>query len=229
MSRQGQPIGYERVVLLAEDDDVPIGTADKATVHHATTPRHRGFSCYVMDASHRVLVTRRSLTKRTWPGVWSNSFCGHPAPGEPYEHAVHRRAADELGLALFELRCVLPSFRYAATDLTGIVENEHCTVYVATTASIPVPDPGEVCELAWTTGDALLSLVQQTPGRSHLGRRSRCHSSPRISSRPPWIVHRKRRRSRQVPWGRATAMFRHDHQGIDLPLPGSSAPSEVPP
>ncbi|MBM7784753.1 isopentenyl-diphosphate delta-isomerase [Tenggerimyces flavus] len=116
-----------------------------------------------MDAADRVLVTRRSLTKRTWPGVWSNSFCGHPAPGEPYEHAVHRRAADELGLVLLELRCVLPSFRYTATDPSGIVENEHCPVYVAKTASTPLADPDEVGELAWTTGDALLGLVQQTP------------------------------------------------------------------
>ena len=80
------------LVVLVDDEGRQVGTAAKASVHTAETPLHLGFSCYLFDDAGRVLLTRRALNKKTWPGVWTNSVCGHPAPDEEPEDAVRRRA-----------------------------------------------------------------------------------------------------------------------------------------
>ncbi|HET6825294.1 MAG TPA: isopentenyl-diphosphate Delta-isomerase [Amnibacterium sp.] len=152
----------EQVVLLA-DDGTSIGTADKATVHTTDTPLHLAFSCHVSDGAGRLLVTRRALAKPTWPGVWTNSFCGHPAPGEPMAEAVARRGLEELGITLSALTLALPHFRYSATDAGGVVENEICPVWTARTDDEVLPDPDEVAEFRWVDPDRLAEAVAAAP------------------------------------------------------------------
>ncbi len=135
--------------MLLDEQGRAIGAADKAGVHHASTPLHLAFSCYVFDGRGRFLLTRRAAVKKTWPGVWTNSCCGHPAPGEGFLDGVRRRVHQELGLHLDAPRLVLPAFRYRAVMPDGIVENEMCPVLVAVTDQAPEPDPAEVDDLAW--------------------------------------------------------------------------------
>ncbi len=137
------------LVVLLDDAGNRTGVADKATIHTADTPLHWAFSCHVFNAAGEVLVTRRALTKRTWPGVWTGSFCGHPAPDELAATAVARRAKHELGLDLDRLTLVDPEFRYRAVDASGIVENELCPVYTATTADDVVARRDEVGQFEW--------------------------------------------------------------------------------
>lgn len=150
-------------VVLVDEDDNPLGTAPKATVHSTATPLHRGFSCHVLSPSHQVLVTRRSLSKFTWPGVWTNSFCGHPRPGETYEAAVARHAQSELGLTLDSLHVELPSFRYRAVDASGTMENEWCPVYLAVAEQDPDPNPDEVMDLRWEKPSQLAAAIESAP------------------------------------------------------------------
>lgn len=170
----------ERVVLCAPDGSA-AGTAPKATVHHSDTPLHLAFSCYVFDSTARVLVTRRAYGKRTFPGVRTNSCCGHPAPGEGMRIAVLRRLRYELGIVPSELDLIFPTFRYRATAADGIVENELCPVYRATTIDTQVTvHPTEVDETWWVPwaefvaqfdeGDPLSSwAAQQVEQLSALG------------------------------------------------------------
>ena len=151
------------LVLLLDEDARVIGSAPKADVHGTQTPLHLAFSCHVLDMDGRVLVTRRALTKQTWPGVWTNSFCGHPRPGEPPVAAVHRRAEFELGLVLSSVDVVLPSFRYRATDASGIVENEVCPVFVARTEGDADLNPHEVAEAHWVEPRVLAASIAATP------------------------------------------------------------------
>ncbi|MGJ9403461.1 isopentenyl-diphosphate Delta-isomerase [Arthrobacter sp. KK5.5] len=152
----------ESVVLL-DGAHGPIGTAPKATIHTEDTPLHLAFSCHIFNSDGRVLATRRALDKKAWPGVWTNSVCGHPGPGEDMADAVRRRARFELGLDLDALALVLPDFRYRAVDASGIVENEFCPVYFARASGEPDPVPGEVADFHWVRPEDLLSGADATP------------------------------------------------------------------
>lgn len=151
------------LVVLLDDDGNEVGTAPKAGVHGSDTPLHLAFSCHLYDARGDTLVTRRALGKLTWPGVWTNSFCGHPRPGEPAEAAVRRHARHELGLELRDLHLVLPHFRYRAVDASGIVENEICPVYTAIVDDDPRPNPLEVAEYRWSDPAALAAALAAAP------------------------------------------------------------------
>lgn len=152
----------EQVVLLDERAHA-IGTAPKATVHTRETPLHLAFSCYLLNDEGNVLLTRRALSKATWPGVWTNSFCGHPRPGEPLTSALERRAEFELGAHVRTIESALDDFRYRATDASGIVENEICPVFTATLDGTIHPNPDEIAEWAWVTPSDLLHSVRSTP------------------------------------------------------------------
>jgi isopentenyl-diphosphate delta-isomerase len=168
--RELQEHAMEEVVLLDEKGQA-IGTADKATVHHVRTPLHLAFSCYVFNTNGEVLLTRRAATKRTWPGVWTNSCCGHPLPSETLADAVKRRLFVELSLEIPAVELILPTFRYEASMSNGLRENEMCPVFRATTRLEPKPNPDEVDSYQWIDWPDLLAVVDQ--------------AAPQIS---PWSV-----------------------------------------
>ncbi|MDY5785121.1 isopentenyl-diphosphate Delta-isomerase [Corynebacterium sp.] len=160
----------EEVVLLNSAAE-PIGTAFKDEVHTTETPLHLAFSCWLLSADGKLLMTRRALDKMTWPGTWTNSFCGHPGPSEGLEAALYRRAAQEIGLdpeLIAALECAVPDFRYRTVDTSGIVENEVCPVFVARLSvsaadAVLAPSPAEVDTWEWTDPACLAAAAQAAP------------------------------------------------------------------
>lgn len=150
-------------VILLDPNGLEIGTAAKDSVRGPDTSFHLAFSCYVFNDLGEVLLTRRALTKKAWPGAWTNSFCGHPLPAEPLMTAVTRRARFELDLGIDDLSLALPLFRYRATDSSGTARNELCPVYLATTSDQPEPNPLEVMEYRWADPSAVRSTVLDAP------------------------------------------------------------------
>jgi len=153
-------------VVLLDQEHRPIGSQLKSEVHHADTPLHLAFSVHLVDEADNTLLTRRAVTKKTWPGVWSNACCGHPAPEEDLLGAVERRLASELGLVATSVSCALPDFAYRARDAGGVVENEACPVFVAQVAGHrppPAPDVDEVAEWVWLARSEAISLAREHP------------------------------------------------------------------
>ncbi len=157
------PADGDELVVLLDAQHRPTGTMAKSAVHHRATPLHLAFSVYVFDERSRFLVTRRSLAKRTWAGVWTNSCCGHPTPDEAVTDAARRRLRQELGLTATRLDLVLPDFAYRATGADGVVENEVCPVFVARVQGDPAPDAAEVMEWRWVDWPDFRRLATDAP------------------------------------------------------------------
>lgn len=154
----------EHVVLVDEENNV-LGTAPKATVHTDNTPLHRAFSIFLFNDDNELLLQQRALVKKTWPGIWSNSCCGHPQLGEETAAATIRRLHEELGIDIpaDRLWCALPAFRYRA-ELNGIVEHEVCPVFVARFSGKPQINPDEVEATRWVFWEDFLANITSHPG-----------------------------------------------------------------
>lgn len=156
----------EQVVLVDEQNNV-LGITPKATVHTNNTPLHRGFSVFLFNKRKQFLVTQRAKTKKTFPGVFTNSFCGHPALDETPEQAAKRRVKQELGIDRLTILKTFP-YRYSCTGENGIQENEICPVMIAVTDQEPVINKVEVEQYYWQDWQAFLADQKQFPEKYSL-------------------------------------------------------------
>lgn len=143
----------DRVVLVDEDDRV-IGESGKTAAHEGDGRLHRAISVFLFDDAGRVLLQRRAATKHHFRGLWANTCCSHPRPGETVLDAGERRLVEEMGIraSLSEVGV----FTYKATDAeSGLVEHEVDHVLAGSYSGEPSPDPEEVDDWAWVDARTL--------------------------------------------------------------------------
>lgn len=155
----------DELVVLVSEQNRELGTAPKDSVHTQNTPLHRGFSLFLFNAKGELLLTKRSFKKKTFPGVWTNTVCGHPAPGESAVEAARRRLYEELGIKNYELRDIkeVAPYRYRFADTNGTVDNEICPILVAYSDADPKPKKEEVEEWKWVKWDKFLEDLKKNP------------------------------------------------------------------
>ena len=158
----------EQLILVAESGRA-TGTAGKTEVHRRGL-LHRAFSIFLVDGEGRLLVQRRAGGKYHSAGLWGNSCCGHPRPGERTRSAAMRRLDEELGVAVpLEPRFLA---RYRAEVGGGMVENEQVHIYFGRAPSALRPDPHEISDTAFHSWDALDRIAAEAP-----------------DSLAPWLLH----------------------------------------
>ena len=110
-------------VILVDENDNPLGVCEKLAAHLEGGRIHRAFSDFIFDTQNRLLLQRRALSKYHFGGLWTNTCCSHPRPGESTLAAAQRRLVEELGFVV-PLR-ELGHFIYRAHDpATGLTEHE---------------------------------------------------------------------------------------------------------
>jgi isopentenyl-diphosphate delta-isomerase len=84
-------------VILVDKDDCEIGLMEKMEAHKQSV-LHRAFSVFLFNPQGKMLLQQRALTKYHSAGLWTNTCCSHPRPGETLENAVSRRLIEEMGI-----------------------------------------------------------------------------------------------------------------------------------
>ena len=150
-------------VILVDRLDRELGRTEKMTAHIRGW-LHRAFSVFVFDDRGFLLLQRRAHSKYHTPGLWSNTCCSHPRPGEPILQAADRRLQEEMGFS-----CDLSpafGFVYRAEFPNGLTEHEFDHVVVGRWNGTPSPDPGEVADWRWIAPAALAAELASE--RRHL-------------------------------------------------------------
>ncbi len=138
------PVSAPQRVILVDENDVQRGVEEKLRAHENGGNLHRAFSVFVFDTDGKLLLQKRASSKYHAGGLWANTCCSHPAPGESVEDAAHRRLQEEMGFDC-ELREVF-SFIYKADVGNGLTEHEFDHVFFGTFDGNPMPNKEEVEE-----------------------------------------------------------------------------------
>jgi isopentenyl-diphosphate delta-isomerase len=149
-------------VVLVDAEDRAIGVAPKLAVHRDGS-LHRAISVQLRDASGRLLLQKRRSDKYHSGGLWTNTCCSHPHPGEGADSGAQRRLMEEMGIT-----CPLvPLFitRYRAVLDNGMIEHEVVHCFGGIYSGEVKPDPREADGYAWVEPGELRSDVARTPDR----------------------------------------------------------------
>jgi isopentenyl-diphosphate Delta-isomerase len=152
----------EERVILVDPSDSPLGTAEKLEAHRRGL-LHRALSVVVVNPLGQVLMQRRAAGKYHSAGLWANTCCSHPRPGEPTEDAARRRLLQEMGV-----ECdVEPvgSVLYRAPVGHDLIEHEYDHVFLGRWEGTPRPDPEEVQAWRWVDPAELRRALRHRPDR----------------------------------------------------------------
>ena len=133
-------------VILVNDADAEIGRMEKLQAHQQGL-LHRAFSVLLYNAKGQLLLQKRALGKYHSPGLWTNTCCSHPKPGETIEQAVTRRLQEELAITCSVV--FNHKFIYRVEFDNGLIEHEMDYVFTGLYEELGTPNPEEVLETKW--------------------------------------------------------------------------------
>ena len=147
-------------VILVDEHDNETGRMEKLEAHQKAL-LHRAFSVFIFDDEEKLLLQRRALEKYHSPGLWTNSCCSHPAPGEKTIDAAQRRLHEEMGFscALTEIG----SLTYFAGFDNGLTEHEFDHLFTGTFNGELNINPEEVAEYRWLGFEDIDELLARQP------------------------------------------------------------------
>ena len=86
----------EEQVILVDESDRQIGVAEKLAAHQSGQ-LHRAFSIFILNSHGQLLLQKRAKHKYHSGGLWTNTCCSHPRPGESAIAAGRRKLIQEMG------------------------------------------------------------------------------------------------------------------------------------
>ena len=109
-------------VILVDSNDNKTGLMPKSEAHLKAL-LHRAVSVFVVNSAGEWLIQQRALQKYHSAGLWTNTCCSHPFPGETNDGAAKRRLMEEMGIENCTLTRLF-AFTYFQQLENGITEHE---------------------------------------------------------------------------------------------------------
>ena len=151
----------EQVILVNEADE-PVGLMEKMAAHEQGH-LHRAFSVFIFNAHGETLLQQRAFSKYHSGGLWTNTCCSHPRPGESNLDAANRRLQEEMGISAGLEEQFW--FIYRAELDKGLTEHELDHVFTGHFDGEPKPNPDEVAGWKWMSMEDFQADVEQNPDR----------------------------------------------------------------
>jgi isopentenyl-diphosphate Delta-isomerase len=147
-------------VIVVDSTDKEIGTMEKLEAHVKGT-LHRAFSVVVFNSKGEVLLQKRAQSKYHSAGLWTNTCCSHPTPGEKMETAIHRRLKEEMG---FDTELTFAyKFIYRTELEKNLIENEYDHVYTGIYNDRPSINKTEVEDWKYASVPWLKKDMKENP------------------------------------------------------------------
>ena len=150
----------EPLVILVDENDQEIGQMDKLESHEKGA-LHRAISVLIFNSKGEWLIQQRAMGKYHSAGLWTNTCCSHPAPGEDSKAAAQRRLQEEMGMAV-DLNYSF-NFMYQAVFDNGLTENELDHVYVGYSDDLPTLNEEEAMDYRYVDLEYLQQSIQLNP------------------------------------------------------------------
>ena len=121
----------ELIDILTPEGKSTGKTALKSEAHkngwfHATA------HIWFFTSDKRILLQKRALTKKVFPGIWDISVAGHIGAGEEILDGAKREVFEEIGLILEDKDFIKIGTRiHQVNHENGIQDNEHHHVFIA--------------------------------------------------------------------------------------------------
>lgn len=149
-------------VVLVDMQDRETGTEEKIQAHRRGH-LHRAFSVFLYRGD-QILLQRRALQKYHCGGLWTNTCCSHPGPGEDVEESARKRLKEEMGISVPQLTEIC-TFVYRAEFGNGMTEFEYDHIFAAPYSGDPEPDPDpqEVEDYRWIGIPGLMGQMEKEP------------------------------------------------------------------
>ena len=153
-------IVQQEYVILVDEEDKEVGVMEKMDAHRKGM-LHRAFSIFIFNDDRELLLQKRAAGKYHSAGMWTNSCCGHPRPGENISDAASRRLHEELNFTA-DLTSQF-SFIYQFAFNKNLSEHEVDHVYFGTYNGPIEPDPIEISAVNWLSIDKIYQLLKSEP------------------------------------------------------------------
>lgn len=144
-------------VILVDERDREIGSMEKIKAHQDGV-LHRAFSVFLFNNKKELLMQKRAISKYHSGGLWSNTCCSHPAPGQSLQEAVNSALQRELGI-LCAVNSV-GSFIYKKELGNGLIEHEYDHLFVGNYDGSIKINPEEVDEIKYMNVPDILKDVK---------------------------------------------------------------------